>query len=362
MTPDTRAPHARRSDPSTDPIRVIQWGLGAMGSGIARLILDKSGLELVGAIDSRPAYAGRDVADILGLPEPTGVVVTADPAQVLSAHRADIVVIATTSWVSEQFPDLLKVLDAGLNCISIAEEMALPEAQSPQLAAELDAAASARGVTLLGTGVNPGFVLDLLVIGLTGGCHRVDRVEASRVNDLSPYGPTVMRTQGVGTSLAEFEAGVADGSIVGHVGFPESIRMISDALGLGVDRIEQTREPIVSTVRREATHVVVEPGMVAGCAHTAVGYAGDREVIRLVHPQQVLPEAEGQATGDYITIHGVPQVCMSIQPEYAGGLATQGVAVNMIPLVVAASPGLKSMIDLPLPGALMGDSAYRRRL
>lgn len=347
-------------------IRVVQWGLGAMGSGMARLMLDKPGLRLVGAVDARPDLAGRDLGEVLGLGRRLDVPVSGDPATVLhadaDADAVDVVVIATTSWVAQQLPDLRRILQAGINVVSIAEEMAAPEAQHPDIAAELDALARKHGVSIVGVGVNPGFVLDLLVVTLTVGSHEVTRIEASRVNDLSPYGPTVMASQGVGTSPEAFAAGVADGSIVGHVGFPESIALISDALGLGVDRIEQHREPIVSAVRRETPYVVVEPGMVAGCAHTAVAYRGDREVIRLSHPQQVLPELAGQPTGDYITIHGTPEIRMSTGPEIAGGVATIGMAVNTIPRIVAATPGLKRIIDLPAPAALMGERAYERRV
>jgi len=259
-------------------------------------------------------------------------------------------------------PDLRKIITAGINVVSIAEEMSDAGAQNPELAKELDDLARKHGVSVLGTGVNPGYVLDLLVIILTGGCHSVERIEASRVNDLSPYGPTVMETQGVGTTPEAFRKGVEDGTIVGHVGFPESINIISDALGLGVDRIVETREPIVSKVHRETPHIKVEPGMVAGCAHTGIGYRGDKEVIRLIHPQQIHPHLENQDTGDYINIYGLPEIHMAIKPEIAGGKATMGIAVNMIPHVVAATPGLKRMIDLPVPAALMGESAYTRRV
>lgn len=183
---------------------------------------------------------------------------------------------------------------------------------------------------------------------LTGGCHEVRSVTARRVNDLSPYGPTVMRTQGVGLSPARFATGVADGSVVGHVGFPQSVRLISDALGLGVDRIEEVREPIISAVRRTTPHVTVEPGMVAGCDHRCVGYRGGTEVVRLIHPQQVLPDLAGQDTGDHVTVDGTPSISMTISPEYDGGLATQALAVNVVPHVLRASPGLKSMLDLPV--------------
>jgi len=344
------------------PIRVLQWGLGAMGSGIARLVLDKTGLELVGAIDNRPDYTGEDLGSVLKLDRQLGIKVTNQPDEVLNKEKVDIVVIATTSWLVEQAPDLRRIIKAGINCVSIAEEMADPYAQSPELAAELDQLCKQNNATLLGTGVNPGFVLDLLVVVLTGGNHQVERIEASRVNDLSPYGPTVMRSQGVGITPAAFKAGIEDGSIVGHVGFPESIHMISDALGLGIDRIEQVREPIISQVYRETPHVKVQPGMVAGCAHTGIGYRGEKEVIRLVHPQQIHPHLEGQETGDYIHIFGKPEIHLAIKPEIAGGIATMGLAVNMIPRVYSATPGLKRMIDLPVPAALMGESAYERHI
>lgn len=342
-------------------VRVLQWGLGAMGSGMASLALEKPGLRLVAAVDSRPDLVGRDLGEVLGLGRRLDVVVTDDPASVLDHSEVDVVMIATTSWARDQVSDLRRILRAGINVVSIAEELADVAAQSPDIAAELDALAVTHGVSVVGVGVNPGLVLDLLVVTLTAGSHSVERIEASRVNDLSPFGPTVMRSQGVGTSPDAFRAGLADGTIVGHVGFPESIHLISEALGLGVDRVEQTREPIVSSVRRQTPFVTVEPGMVAGCAHTGIGYRGDTEVIRLVHPQQVHPHLEHQATGDYIHIHGVPEVHMSIQPEVAGGLATIGMAVNMVPRILAATPGLKRVIDLPTPSALMGPSAYGRR-
>ena len=346
----------------TKAIRVLQWGLGAMGSGMAKLALTKSGLQIVAAVDSRPNYVGKDLGDVLGLDKKTGVIVTDKPETVLDKNKVDVVVIATTSWTAKQMPDLRKIISAGINVVSIAEEMADAEAQNPALAKELDELAKKHGVSIVGTGVNPGFVLDLLVITLTAGCHTVERIEASRVNDLSPYGPTVMETQGVGTTPEAFRKGVADGSIVGHVGFQESIHMISQALGLGVDRIVETREPIVSKVHRETPHITVEPGMVAGCSHTGVGYRGDKEVVRLIHPQQIHPHLENQDTGDYIHIYGLPEIHMEIKPEVAGGKATIGIAVNCIPLVFAATPGLKRMIDLPTPAALMGDSAYHRNV
>jgi 4-hydroxy-tetrahydrodipicolinate reductase len=210
-------------------------------------------------------------------------------------------------------------------------------------------------VTVVGTGINPGFVLDFLVIALTGVCHTVDSITATRINDLSPYGPSVLASQGVGLTPDAFFKGIADGSVVGHVGFPESIHMIADALGWRIDRIDQHREPIISRVRRETPFVTIEPGWTAGCRHTAVAYMNGTSVIHFIHPQQVHPHLEQVETGDVIEIVGEPNLHIASHPEIPGGIGTIALAVNMIPRVITATPGLKSMADLPVPAAIMGD-------
>ncbi len=337
-------------------IRVLVWGLGAMGSGMARMIQEKDGVQLVGAVDINPAKVGRDAGEVVGLHESVGVTVACDGREALAQCCPDLVVIATRSFVREVMDEILLAVEYGANVISIAEEMADPWAQHPKMADAIDKSARERGVTVLGTGINPGFVLDLLIVCLSGVCVDVESVVARRVNDLSPFGPTVMETQGVGTTLEQFQAGIESGSIVGHVGFPESISLIARALGLRLDRIEQTKEPIISNVARKTEHVTVEPGWVAGCRHIAVGYCNDKEIIRFEHPQQILPELEGVDTGDYITIEGTPRIDMAIKPEIPGGLGTTALAVNMIPLVHAATAGLRTMVDFPVPRALRKES------
>ncbi len=335
-------------------VRVIIWGLGAMGSGMARMIVAKQGIEIVGAIDTHKEKAHRKLSQVLGVTAPD-VTVQSECKEVIKPGAADVVLVCTGSFTREVYPQLELVAKAGINCITIAEEMAYPEAQEPALAQSLHTMFAEAGVTLLGTGINPGFVLDSLIIALSGVCTHVESIKAVRVNDLSPFGPTVMRTQGVGTTPAEFHAGIASGGIVGHVGFPESMSLIAAALGFKLDRIEQVKEPIISNTHRETPHVKVAPGMVAGCKHIAYGYCGDKLVLTLEHPQQIRPEAESVHTGDYIYITGVPNINMAITPEIPGGIGTIAMTVNMIPAVINAAPGLVTMADLPIPRALLGD-------
>lgn len=329
-------------------IKVAVWGTGMMGQGLLNYILDRpNDLELVGAIVTNPAKEGRTVGELLG--RESDVKMTTDHEAVF-AFLPDVVCICTQSNLDEITAQVEPCVRAGINVISIAEKLAFPWASDVAWTERIDALAKANGVTVLGTGVNPGFILDALIVMWTSICLKVDRIEAKRINDLSPFGPTVMTSQGVGTTVEQFEAGVADGSIVGHIGFPESIHLIARALGWTIERIEETREPIVSNVERETPHVHVAAGQVAGCRHIGRGYDAEGTLrVELVHPQQIHPQLEGIDTGDYITIHGDPAVNMINVPEIPGGKGTYASTGNYIPLVVDAAPGIQTVVDLPLP-------------
>jgi 4-hydroxy-tetrahydrodipicolinate reductase len=337
------------------PIKVVVLGAGQMGSGIMRLLLQKHGLELVGVYGHRAQRAGIDVGDALDLGTVIGVRITHDLPGLIEDTQPHIAIQATCSTVAQAADEITTLLSYGVNVISIAEEMAYPACQSPSIAEAIHRLALDNEVTVVGTGINPGFVLDFLVIALTGVCHTVDSITATRINDLSPYGPSVLTSQGVGLTPDAFFQGVADGSVVGHVGFPESIHMIADALGWHIDRIDQHREPIISRVRRETPFVTIEPGWTVGCRHTAVAYRNGTPVIHFIHPQQVHPHLENIETGDVIEIVGEPNLHVASYPEIPGGIGTVALAVNMIPRVMTATPGLKSMADLPAPAAIMGD-------
>lgn len=334
--------------------KIVIWGLGAMGRGMAHLVLEKKQGKIVGAIDWDQAKKEKDLAEVIGWQEPLGVPVGTEAEPVLRQGKGDVVLLATSSFSKEVYDQIRIAVKAGYHVITIAEEMSAPGVLTPDLAAEIDGLAREKGRVVLGTGINPGFVLDTLVVALTAPCLSIQKIRAERVNDLSPFGPTVMATQGVGTTVEEFERGLAEGTIVGHVGFPQSLHLIARALGWELERVEEFREPIIARERRQSPYVTVEPGQVAGCRHMAYGYSQGRLVLELIHPQQVQPQAEGISTGDFITIEGTPTISLKIQPEIPGGLGTIAMAVNAIPLVVQAQPGLRNMLDLPVPRAWLG--------
>jgi hypothetical protein len=328
-------------------IKVAVWGTGMMGQGLLGYILDRpKDIDLVGAIVTNPAKEGKTVGELLG--RKCDVVMTTDFEAVL-AKKPDVVCICTQSNLHEITDQVEPCVRSRANVLCIAERLAYPWASDPAWARRFDTLAKAHGVSILGTGVNPGFVLDALIVMWTSISLKVDRIEAQRVNDLSPFGPTVMASQGVGTTVAQFEAGIADGSIVGHIGFQESINLIGRALGWKINEIFETREPIISTVERSTPHVHVAPGDVCGCRHIGKGYADGELKVELIHPQQIHPEMEGVNTGDYIKIIGDPDVNMVNAPEIPGGKGTYASTGNYIPLIGAAPAGIVTVVDLPIP-------------
>lgn len=338
-----------------DPIRVLILGTGQMGAGIARLLLKRQGLELVGAFARRAERSGMDLGPAIGLERELGIPISTDLPSLIQHKRPEVAIHATCSTVDDAMGEISTLVNHGVHVISIAEEMAYPVASSPAFAEEIHWLAVGKQVSVLGTGINPGFVLDLLIIALSGVCSDIQAIRAQRINDLTPFGPSVLNTQGVGLTPAAFHDGVAAGTVAGHIGFVQSIHMIANALGWEIERIEQNREPIISEVRRVTPFVTVEPGLSAGCLHTAVAYRAGEPLITLIHPQQVQPQLAGVKTCDSVEITGTPNVSLSGSPEIGGGEGTIGLAVNMIPRVLNATPGLHCMADLPVPSAVLGD-------
>lgn len=337
-------------------VRVIIWGLGAMGGGMADMLLSKKGVDIVGVVEIGDRV-GKSMYDFIKTERgtrPDVMIGTRD--EVIREGAADIVLLCTDSFTRKAFDKIKFVLEKKINVITTAEEMAYPRAQEPELAAEMDRIAKANGVSVLGTGINPGLIMDLLVVVMTGCCQDVEHIISRRVNSLSPFGPAVMEEQGIGITVDQFHQGVKDGTLAGHVGFAESIGMIAEAIGWKLSKpIEQSMEPIVTDVDRKAPYGFAKAGDVAGCAMKGFGYVDGELKIEMDHPQQIEPEQVGVETGDYVIIKGTPNINMVNSPEVPGGIGTIAMCVNMIPHVINARPGLKTMIDLPVPRAIMGD-------
>ncbi len=325
-------------------LRVLSVGLGPIGLEAARLALAGRSLELVGAVDLDPEKAGRDLAELLGLDEATGLRVERDLAAALARARPDVAILCTGSTVPAVLADVERIVRAGAGVVCSCEELLWPALQHPELARRLDAAARSGGSAILGTGVNPGFVLDFLPVVLSGVSRRVERVRGVRILDAAARRLPLQKKVGAGLAVEEFRRLVAAGRL-GHVGMRESVALVGHALGFDLDEVTQTVEPVVAERRIETAHVVVEPGRAAGIRNLGFGRSGGETRVELVLEMYVgAPDPR-----DEIFLEGDPPLHLAIEGGTPGDAATAAILVNSLAGVAAAPPGLKTVLDLPPP-------------
>lgn len=324
-------------------IRAIQYGVGPIGASIARLMRQKQSVEICGAIDTDPAKVGRDLGEVVGASDaPWGVTVSGD-AQAVLEQTADVVIHSTSSALPKVMDQLIACLEAEACVVSTCEELSYPYRTYPDLAARLDSVAKDWGVALVGTGVNPGFVMDKLVITLGAVSQRVDHAKAVRIVDASKRRLPLQKKIGAGMSIEEFRERVKAG-VIKHVGLPESVAMVADSLGLAVDEITETIDPVVAQERVQTEFLAVEAGQAAGVHQIARGLSGGKELVYL--ELQMYVGAKGPA--DRVELSGHPNIGLVIPGGSHGDIATASVVVNSIPVILDAPAGLRTARDLPI--------------
>ncbi len=330
-------------------IRVMHFGLGPIGAAIVKQVATRPGFRIVGAIDIDPVKVGRDLGNVVGVNKRLGVKVSDDAKKALKAAKPDVVVLCTNSSIKKVMPQIETILKAKVPIVSTTEELSYPSYTHIKQARQVDAWAKKAKVAVLGTGVNPGFAMDALPITLTAVCERVDRVTVNRVQDARIRRLPFQQKIGAGLTTEQFQKKVEDGS-VRHVGLTESIAMIADALGWRLDRITDDIAPKLATVTISSEFLAVDPGYVCGIVQDGAGYRKGEPVIRL-HMEAYLGAPESY---DSVDIEGSPRLSMKISGGIHGDVATASIAVNSIPKVIDAAPGLHTMRDLPLPAFFPG--------
>ena len=326
----------------SEKIRVIQYGLGPIGSAVARHALERAGLELVGGVDVDPSKVSRDVGEVIGLDRSLGFVVDENLAQVLERAEADVVLHTTSSYFDLFKSQIVEILEAGLDIVSTAEELSFPWLAHPKDGAEIDAVAKRVGKTVLGTGVNPGFLMDTLPLSLTAICQQVDHITVTRIINASTRRGPFQAKIGSGMTVEAFNEKMAAGRM-GHVGLSESMGMLFETLGKKLARYESAVEPVVADHAVKTDHFEAQPGQVMGLKQVAHGYTDEGEFVVLTFIAAL--EAEDEA--DTIKITGKPDLNVKLQGTN-GDLATVAIAVNAIRRVKEAAPGLVTMRDLPI--------------
>ncbi len=327
-------------------IRVIQYGLGPIGCDTAKSLLEKEGVDLVGAVDIDPEKAGRDLGQVAGLRRKLGIRVTDDAPALFRKAKADIVVHTTRSYFKDVYEQLESIAKAGLCVVTSTEELLYPQLHNPGLAVKLDGIARKHGSTILGTGVNPGFVMDTLALVLSGVCRNVSSIKMARRVDAATRRMPLQRKVGAGMKPAEFRKLVKQGKL-GHVGMMESMFLVATGLGWKLTTTRERVEPVLAEKRQVTRYFIVAAGEVAGIRHTAAGFLSGRKVIDMDLRMYI----GAHDPMDFVEIDGDPGLRMVIQGGVAGDEATVATLVNAIPRVLESEPGLMTMLDLPIPRA-----------
>ncbi|KKN18794.1 hypothetical protein LCGC14_0952180 [marine sediment metagenome] len=326
---------------------VVQVGLGPMGRLITNLILKRKNLNLKGVVDIDPELNGKKLSELHDIEQGSEILVESDLDTILSTVKADVVIVATSSSLEKISPLIKQAIKSRSNVISICEELSYPFQYFPKLSEELDTLAKTNSVTIIGTGINPGYLMDLLPIVITAPCQAVESIKVKRMMNSAKRRVPFQLKIGTGLTPKEFHHKISQNEITGHVGLIQSIHMIVAALGIEYDEIVEFPPREITTEKDFTTSYgeKVPRGYVCGLQSKAIAKKDKKEVILL----DFTAYAGEQEEYDSIIIEGIPSLHQKIIGGVHGDVGTSAMVVNLIPHVINAKSGLLTMKDLPVP-------------
>ncbi|MEM1911416.1 MAG: hypothetical protein QXU78_06365 [Sulfolobales archaeon] len=317
-------------------MRIGVYGFGAIGRLASRLILER-GHELVGAVDIDERIVGKDVGELLGVGS-LGIEVTKDVSELADA---DVVIHATGSYLDRVFDQIASLVKLGVHVVSTCETLSYPYYRYPVLALRLDELARAFGSVVIGTGINPGYLLDTLVAVLAASVPSVKRVKAVRSLDAAKRREPFRKKIGIGEDPRVVEERIARGEITGHVGYAESVYLIALAGDLNLTKVVEWQGSVPAEADVESSGIRVEKGKNKGIVGYGAGFVGEREVIRVVFEAYV-----GAPEYEEIEVEGHEYSVKWRSTGTPGDLGTVTVALNVAERVPYMLPGLRLMTDM----------------
>jgi len=322
-------------------IKLIQIGFGPIGQQIVKFAMEREAVEVLAVVDIDKDKQGKDISEFLETKK-SGITITGDLEKTITQLDFDIASISTVSSFEKVAPTVKLCLLQGKNVISTCEEMLYPFINHRELTLELDEIAKNNKVTALGTGVNPGFLMDFLPTILSSVSEKVEKVVVKRYQNASRRRLPFQRKIGAGLSVDEFGK-LKEKGIIRHVGFKESVYLIDKALGFSIDEYKEQINPVIAEDEISSSFITVKRGDVKGVFQIASGFKRGKEVIRL-ELQAFLGNPQEE---DTVELSGTPEIKSTIRGGVNGDIATAAVVINSLPGVISAPPGLKTVIDIP---------------
>jgi 2,4-diaminopentanoate dehydrogenase len=332
--------------------RIAVFGLGRIGSAVGRLLLANPSYEIVGAVDHSAELVGRDLGEHL---DGGHIGLTIRPPEYFDwkTTRCDAVIYGAVDDLRQAESHLTAAIEGGANVIAFTVGLAFPWQRFSDVAERLDAAARSAGVSVLGTGVNPGFINDVLLLGLASACSQVDSVACTRINDLADQSSGQLDQRGIGESPQAFDQRLASGVVKVHTGADETVGILARSFGWAISRLDRRVRPVLARSAIQLADRTIDVGQVAGLDHTVTAWDDGEARIRLRHLHLASPESQGRRPSDQLRIRGTPPISVTIRPEVQGRDATAAMAVNALGYIAAAPPGLLTVgYPGPVPSPL----------
>lgn len=327
-------------------INVLQIGFGPLGIQIAKYIADKSEVKTCAVVDINPDLVGKSINKVASDLE-KNVFIYASVNEVIKEQniKPDIAIITTVSDLERLIPQVQEVAEYGIPIVSTCEELSYPWELQPELSNQLDNICKQNNVACLGTGINPGFLMDYLPSVMSSVCKEVEQVIVERVQDATPRRVPFQKKIGAGLDLEAFRAKQQEGTLR-HVGLPESVYLLANSIGIKLDKVTEELQPVISDKQIQTEHIRIAQGDARGVEQVAYGYHNGDCKIKM-HFKAAIGEPR---SFDKITIKGTPSFSSEIEGGVNGDIATCAIAINSIKSVLKALPGLHTMADIPVPG------------
>jgi 4-hydroxy-tetrahydrodipicolinate reductase len=332
---------------------VAQWATGNIGSRAVRAVIEHPRMDLVGVYVHSTAKAGRDAGELCGLGTPTGVLATDDEEEI-AALGADCVLYMPQGCDVDA---LGRLLSSGANVVTTRGEFHRPASMDPPVRAHIEAACVAGGTSIHSTGSSPGFISEAVPLLLSSLQRRLERVVIDEFADLSrrPSPELLFDRMGFGRDPAAFDPGRWRH---GAASFGPSLQVVADAVGLPLDAVEASGEVAVATRTTTIAAGTIEAGTVAAQRMVVSGLRRDTPLLQFRShwycTSDLDPAWDMRATGWRVVVDGdTPldvDLRLDVPIERMGELSpnfTANRAVNAVPAVCAAAPGIRTSVELP---------------
>jgi len=314
-------------------------GAGPLGINVYKYAMQRKDILISQVIDIDPMLKGRDMGEHAGL-DPSGILIS---DELDKNNQVDVAILATVSDLPRIGPQILTLVEAGLPVVSTCEELFYPWDSNKEWSDTIDRAAKDRQVAVVGTGVNPGFLMDTLPAMLSAVCNHVERIEVRRYQDAQFRRIPFQKKIGAGLTFEEFERRKNEGSLR-HVGLSESMHFVASQLGWKLEKTEDKIEPVISDRTFQTEALTILSGNVAGVRQMGRAWMNGEEKIRLIF-QASVGEPDSY---DEIEIFGTPHIRSRIMGGVNGDVATCSIILNACHSIIKAMPGLRTMADMPM--------------